>query len=66
MNPKEVVRMLKKAGFEVVEQSGSHAKLRLPGPGKYVTVSMHKKDILKDAYKSIQQQVKAVLDDVAK
>lgn len=38
MTSKEVIKILKKAGFEVVEQTGSHVKLKLPGSGNYVTV----------------------------
>ena len=36
----EVIRALEKAGFEIIRQRGSHARLRHPD-GRVVTVSIH-------------------------
>lgn len=60
---KEVIRVLKKKGFNLVRQSGSHAIFRHPD-GRWTTVPIHKgKDvskgimykILKDAGMTVQE-----------
>jgi len=39
---RELVRLLEKAGFEVVRQKGSHVRLRHPGPPAHlITVPWH-------------------------
>jgi predicted RNA binding protein YcfA (HicA-like mRNA interferase family) len=38
----EVVRALKRLGWEVVVQRGSHAQLKHPGRGGRVTVPVHR------------------------
>jgi predicted RNA binding protein YcfA (HicA-like mRNA interferase family) len=42
LKPREVLRALQKAGFEIHHQSGSHAQLKHPGkPQLRVTVPRH-------------------------
>jgi predicted RNA binding protein YcfA (HicA-like mRNA interferase family) len=43
---KDMVRALKRAGFEVVAIAGSHHSLRHPTRGRKVTVPVHGKEIL--------------------
>jgi len=45
ITPKEMIRYLKKNGFEVVSQKGSHVKMRNPQTGKQTGVPMHNKDL---------------------
>lgn len=41
MSPKQVVKLLKKAGFKQIGQKGSHAMWEPPGGGRQVVVPMH-------------------------
>jgi len=61
----EVIRVLEKAGFTLVRQRGSHARLRHPD-GRVVTVPMHPsqdigrgllRKILRDAELSAQELI---------
>lgn len=45
LKPIEVVRALKRGGFEEVRQVGSHLSLRKKHAGMIVVVPMHKKDL---------------------
>lgn len=57
LTSKEMVKLLKKQGFEKISQNGSHLKMRNKKTGITVIVPMHNKDlgrgleqkILKDA-----------------
>jgi predicted RNA binding protein YcfA (HicA-like mRNA interferase family) len=54
LSPTEVVRMLKRAGFEETRQKGSHLILVNPETGKRVTIPMYKgKDIKKPLLRKI-------------
>ena len=55
MSSKEVEKKLKKAGGEVVRQTGSHRQYKMPN-GKLVTVQQKKKDIPLGTLKSIEKQ----------
>jgi len=51
LSPVEVVRMLKRAGFEEARQKGSHLILVNTESGKRVTIPVHKgKDIKNRCY----------------
>jgi len=41
MTPKQLNKMLRKAGFKLVNQKGSHAIFEPPGGGRKVVVPMH-------------------------
>lgn len=41
MNPKQLNKMLRKAGFKLVNTKGSHAVFEPPGGGRKVVVPMH-------------------------
>ena len=42
---REVIRALKRAGFEVDHQTGSHVVLRRTGDGSLVVVPQHNRDL---------------------
>ena len=56
LKPREVIRRLKKLGFEEVRQTGSHKQFRHPG-GRRTTVPLHPKDISPILLKEIASNV---------
>lgn len=56
MTPKEMIKLLKQNGFQVISQSGSHVKLRNPETGKQTTVPYHSKDLKKNLEQAILKQ----------
>ena len=49
MTPREMIKHLKKNGFEEVSQNGSHLKLKNPATGRTVIVPYHSKAMKKRA-----------------
>ena len=56
MTPREMIKHLKKNGFEEVSQNGSHVKLRNPETGKTVIVPYHSKAMKKGLEQGILKQ----------
>lgn len=56
MKPADMVKLLKKNGFIVISQNGSHMKLRNMETGKTVIVPMHNKDLKKGTEQQILKQ----------
>ena len=56
MTPKNMIKLLKGNGFEVVSSNGSHFKLRNDKTNKAVIVPMHCKDLKKGTEESILKQ----------
>ena len=56
MTPKEMIRHLKKNGFEEVSQNGSHIKLKNPESGRTVIVPYHSKAMKKGLEQAILNQ----------
>ena len=56
MTPKEMIKLLKKNGFEESGQNGSHIKLKNPETGKTVIVPYHAKDLKKGLEQEILKQ----------
>lgn len=56
MTPKEMVKLLKKNGFEVVSQNGSHIKLKNSENGRTVIVPYHSKDLKKGLEQGLLKQ----------
>lgn len=56
MTPKEMIKLLKQNGFQVVAQNGSHVKMRYPETGKQTTVPYHSKDLKKGLEQEILKQ----------
>ena len=47
LSSKEMVKLLKKNGFEIVGQNGSHVKMKNGKTGKNVIIPYHAKDLKK-------------------
>ena len=56
VTPKEMIKLLKQNGFQVVAQNGSHVKMRNPETGKQTTVPYHSKDLKKGLEQEILKQ----------
>lgn len=56
MTPKEMIKHLKKNGFEEVSQNGSHRKLKNPETGRTVIVPYHSKAMKKGMEQAILKQ----------
>lgn len=56
IKPKEMVKLLKKNGFVVVSQNGSHIKLKNSQTDKQVIVPLHNKDLKKGTEQAILKQ----------
>ena len=56
MTAKEMVKYLKKNGFEEVSQNGSHLKMKNPKRGITVIVPMHDEDLKKGLEQAILKQ----------
>ncbi len=56
MTPKEMIKYLKKNGFEELGQNGSHIKLKNPKTGKSVIVPYHSKTMKKGLEQAILKQ----------
>ena len=56
MTSKEMIRFLKRNGFEEISQNGSHMKLKNKENGKIVIVPCHSKDLKKGIEQAILKQ----------
>lgn len=56
MTPEQMVKLLKKNGFEKVSQNGSHLKMQNPKTKAIAIIPMHAKDIPIGTEKSILKQ----------
>ncbi len=56
LTPKQMIKLLKKNGFEVISQNGSHVKLRQPEAGIQTIVPLHSKDLKKGLEEAILKQ----------
>jgi len=52
LKPKDVVKKLKKLGFEIKRQTGSHVRL-IHSDGRATTVAMHSRDLPKGTLRAI-------------
>ena len=53
MTPQEMIRLLKKHGFEIISHNGSHVKLRNLSTGIQVIVPYHSKAMKKGLEQAI-------------
>ncbi len=59
-----LVRLLARAGFRIIRQTGSHAHLeRIGGTGKLVTIPMHNRDLPIVTLRSILRQAGISISD---
>lgn len=56
MTSREMITHLKKNGFEIISQNGSHVKMYNPQTGKTVIVPYHCKDLKKGMEQVILKQ----------
>ena len=56
MTSMEMIKYLKKNGFETVSQNGSHVKMRNSQTGKTVIVPYHSKNLKKGMEQAILKQ----------
>lgn len=56
VTPKEMIKFLKKNGFEVVSQNGSHVKLKNPTTGRQTIIPYHSSSLKKGLEQEILKQ----------
>ena len=56
MSSKEMLKLLKENGFEVISQNGSHVKMRNQETGNQTIVPLHNKDLKKGTEQTILKQ----------
>lgn len=56
MTPKEMIKLLKKNGFEIISQNGSHVKMRNPLTDTQTIVPYHSKTLKKGLEQEILKQ----------
>lgn len=56
MTSQEMLKLLKKHGFDIISQNGSHVKLKNLQTGKTVIVPCHAKDLKKGMEQAILKQ----------
>ena len=56
LTPKQMIKLLKKNGFEVISQNGSHVKLCQADTGIQTIVPLHNKDLKKGLEDAILKQ----------
>ena len=62
LKPNEIISVLKKFGFEVVSQRGSHIKLRKDGPETKVVIIPNHYEVAKGTLKAILEQAGLALE----
>jgi predicted RNA binding protein YcfA (HicA-like mRNA interferase family) len=64
LTPTKVIRALKKAGFHIHRQSGSHAQLKnIAKPGLRITIPRHSRDLPFPIVYSIIRQAGLTVDE---
>jgi len=65
LRPKNVIKTLKKFGFEIRRQTGSHVRLIHPD-GRATTVAFHNRDLPKGTLRAILRQSEISLEEFLK
>ena len=65
LKPKDVVKTLKKFGFKMKRQTGSHARLIHPD-GRATTVALHSRDLPRGTLRAILRQSEISLEEFVK
>jgi predicted RNA binding protein YcfA (HicA-like mRNA interferase family) len=64
LKPSEVVEILRKLGFEMIRQRGSHQQFKDPSAGRFTTVPFHKgRDISPPLLRQIAKDIGMTPDD---
>lgn len=66
VTPRQVVKALKKAGFEEHHQRGSHRYLWHPGKRRMTSVPMHARDLPRGTLRAILRQVDLTAEEFQK
>lgn len=67
LRSKELLKVLLKAGFKVIRQSGSHIRLIFPiDPTRQTTIPIHNADIPRSLLSAILKQAKISVNDLLK
>ena len=66
IKPKEMVKVLEKAGFSVRKQTGSHVILLKKSIRRPISVPMHPRDIPSGTQRAILRQAEISLDELNK
>lgn len=56
VTPKEMIKLLKKNGFEIISQNGSHVKLKNRQTGRQTIVPYHSASLKKGLEQEIRKQ----------
>lgn len=56
LTPKEMLKLLKKNGFKIVSQNGSHVKLKNEKTGRQVIVPYHSRELKKGLEQAILKE----------
>ncbi|MBQ7242476.1 MAG: type II toxin-antitoxin system HicA family toxin [Firmicutes bacterium] len=56
MTPKELIKLLKKNGFEEISQNGSHIKMKNFETGRQTIIPLHSKALKKGLEQAILKQ----------
>ena len=65
VTPKKLVKVLRKQGFYISRQTGSHVRL-LHSDGRATTVAMHNRDLPKGTLRAILKQADISVEDFIK
>lgn len=65
LKPKTIITILKKHGFEIKRQKGSHIRL-IHSDGRATTVAMHNRNLAKGTLKGILKQSELTLKELLK
>jgi predicted RNA binding protein YcfA (HicA-like mRNA interferase family) len=63
VRPREVVRALERAGWQVHRQRGSHLSMKKEGSRFVVTVPMHRGDLPKGTLRGILEDAELSIDE---
>ena len=65
IRPKDLLKALRRAGFQVARQAGSHARLIHPD-GRAVTIAIHQAPITKGTLRAIIRDIKLSKEEFLK
>lgn len=62
VRPKDLLKVLRKAGFQVARQAGSHARLVHPD-GRSTSIAIHQRPLAKGTLRAIIRDIKLSKDE---
>ncbi len=64
LSGEEMIRLLKKLGYDVIRQRGSHVRMRHPAGRDTLTVPLHK-ELAPGTLKAILNQAKTTIEELS-